>query len=138
MRRVGDRICMTAIRPANQVLIVEPDSRVRRALADLVDSTDGLVVLAACASVDDVEAACRDAHPDAALVGVRLACEHGFAAVTRLAQQVPVVAVAPVGSVASRAIAAGAAAFYDEDGDADALVAVIREVTDRPKEMRMG
>jgi hypothetical protein len=69
---------------------------------------------------------------------VRLGSDQGFAAVTRLAQQVPVVAVAPVGSVAGRAIAAGAAAFYDEDGDADALVAVIRDVIDRPKEACLG
>jgi DNA-binding NarL/FixJ family response regulator len=130
---LGDGIGMTAIRPANQVLIVEPDSRVRRALADLVESTDGLAVLAACAYVDEVEGVCGDGRPDVAVVSVRLASDRGFAAVTRVARQVPVVAVAPVGSVASRAIAAGAAAFYDEDGDADALVAAIRDVIDRPK-----
>jgi DNA-binding NarL/FixJ family response regulator len=133
MRRLGDGVCMTAMRPANQVLIVERDSLVRRALADLIESTDGLAVLAACAHVDEVEDVCRDGRPDAALVSVRLRSDRGFAAVTRVALQVPVVAVAPVGGVASRAIAAGAAAFYDEDGDADALVAAIRDVIDRPK-----
>jgi DNA-binding NarL/FixJ family response regulator len=124
---------MTGTRSADHVLIVEPDARVRRALADLVESAGGLAVRGAYATVDEAEVACR-VGVAAALVSVRLGSDDGFAAVTRLAQQVPVVAVAPVGSVASRAIAAGAAAFYDEDGDGDALVAVLRDVIDRPKE----
>lgn len=110
---------------------MEPDPRVRHALADLVGSTGGLAVLAACGAVDEAERACRDRRADAALVSVRLGSDQGFAAVALLARQVPVVAFASVGSVADRAIAAGAAAFYDEDGDAEALVAVIRDVIDR-------
>jgi DNA-binding NarL/FixJ family response regulator len=122
----------TPHRARHQVVIVEPDSRVRRALADLVETTAGLAVRAACATVDEAEAACRERRVDAALVSLRLpGSDGGVAAVTRLAQQVPVVAFASVGSVAGRAIAAGASAFYDEDGDADALVAVLRDVIRR-------
>jgi len=113
------------------VLIVEADARVRQALADLVGSTDGFAVLAACESADEAENTCRVSHADAALVSLRASpTDANIAVITRLAAQVPVLAVAPFGSLAGRAIAAGAAAFYDQDGDADALVALLHEVID--------
>lgn len=118
-------------RRPDHVLIVEPDARVRRALADLVESTRGIAVLAACATVSEAEDACSRVRPAAALVSVRLDSDDGFTAVSRLAQHAPVVAVAPVGSVAGRAIAAGATAFYDQDGDVDALIALLRDVIER-------
>jgi DNA-binding NarL/FixJ family response regulator len=123
---------MTLKGRAHHVLIVVPDSRVRRALADLLESTDDLAVLAACATVEEADRAAGAASANAALVTVRLpGCDADLVAVARLALRVPVVAVASAASVAARAIAAGAAAFHDEDGDADALVLALRDVIDR-------
>lgn len=131
MHALGDAFCMTAIRSAGQVLIVEPDSRVRQAFADLVASATDLTVLAACATVDEAERVCCTGAAKLALVSVQRGPEPDFAAVGRLVAHVPVIAVAPISSLAAPAIAAGATAFYDEDGDADALVALIRNVIDR-------
>lgn len=122
---------MAATSSAKHVVIVEPDARVRHALAGLLASAADLEVRAACATVGDAELFCCSGAADVALVSVRRGSDASFAAVSRLAQHVPVTAVAPVGSVAGRAIAAGAVAFYDEDGDADALVGVIRDVINR-------
>lgn len=113
------------------MLIVEADARVREALADLVGSTHGFAVLAACDSADEAENTCRVSQADAALVSLSASpTDAGFATISRLAEQMPVLAVAPFGSLAGRAMAAGAAAFYDQDGDADALMALLRAAID--------
>jgi DNA-binding NtrC family response regulator len=123
---------VTTTRRADEILIVEPDKRVRCAIADLIESTEGLTVLAACATFEEVARIDAAPQAQAALVSVRHRdCDAAFAAVTILARELPVIVVASVGSAAERAIAAGAAAFYDEDGDADALVAMVRDVVRR-------
>ena len=119
---------MAATTPsAHRVLVVESDARVRTALTALIDATPGLHVVAQCACTSGADDARRRTDPVVAVVGM-CSCSDGLQSLAALAAHLPVVAVSPCRRDAERALAAGAAEFCDQDGDADRLSATLLAV----------
>lgn len=114
--------------PANErVLVVDDDTRVRAALAALIDATPGLQVAATTASTADVVAIGRRVRATVAVVDVdsgQLA--GGFSAIRGLAEHVTVVAVGDATAAGNRARDAGAIAVCDKNGNLDALTAAVQ------------
>lgn len=119
-----------------RVLVVDRDTRVRAALAALIDATPGLEVAAATGSVADVGRIARAAAATVAVVDVEAARpDDGLAIVSALAHHLPVVAVCAASSAGARAVTAGASAFCDKDGDADCLMAAVAAAAQRPRHL---
>jgi DNA-binding NarL/FixJ family response regulator len=96
---------------------------VRRALDAALSAVPGLAVLGACATAAVVASACG-LRPDVVLLDVRLPDPGtGLDLLGALhSAAVPVVAMSASGGLRAQALAAGAAAFVEKDGAADALV----------------
>jgi DNA-binding NtrC family response regulator len=118
---------MTSTSPtAHRVLIVDNDTRLRRALTELVNASDGFAVVATEGSSHGVATAATDAAATVALVVVDSAADRrALTRVRVLADQMPVVAVSATASAAGSATDAGATAFCEMDGNTDALVAAL-------------
>lgn len=109
-----------------RVLVVDGDGRVRAALAALIDATPGLRVAATTASTGGADVVARSAGATVAIVDVDTGrLEDELATIHALAEHLPVVAVGNAGSNGVRAMAAGATAFCDKDGDPDSLTAAV-------------
>jgi len=113
-------------RPCTKTQVVDDDVRVRAALCALLANAGGF----RCRAVDNQQAThllLGDASDfDVAVVDMSVAAD-SEAQATILALLAPVV-VSMSGAVRSVAMAAGAAAFVEKDGDAATLVAVLHEV----------
>ena len=110
----------TAPRPP-RVLVVDDDARVRAALgAELTAAGCRVEALAP----DDLAAGTRrPSETDVALVDVALpAVDTGLALIRRLSATLPVVAFSINGAACAAALAAGAAAYLEKDGDTDRLL----------------
>jgi DNA-binding NarL/FixJ family response regulator len=117
-----------------RVLVVDRDARVRAALAALIDATPGLEVAAATGSLADVGRIARMVAATVAVVDVDAARpDDDLAIINDLARCLPVVAVCAASSAGGRAVAAGASAFCDKDGDADCLMAAVVAAAQRPR-----
>lgn len=122
--------------PCTRALVVDDDARVRAALCALLDDAAGF----RCRAVDSQQATrlvmggSSDVDSDVAVVDMSAAGEpEGQATlVALLAGFVPVVVVSMSRAVRAVAMAAGAAAFVEKDGDATALVAAVRAVAHVP------
>jgi DNA-binding NarL/FixJ family response regulator len=109
------------------VLVVDGDARVRAALAELIDSTEGFTVVGTVDSVDGFDRSLLGTDGAAAaavaVVGLQPATPTiGLGHVRALTTRMPVLAVAASGSLQTAAAAAGAAAFCEMDGNAEALI----------------
>lgn len=107
------------------VLVVDDDARARAALVRALDDCDGLVAVGL-----DREQALRLAEgrghvADAVVLDVPHVTARALSAVASLAAASPLLVTSMSGAVEAPIRAAGAAAFVEKDGDADALVAAI-------------
>jgi DNA-binding NarL/FixJ family response regulator len=115
-----------------RVIVLGADARVRAALGALIDATPGLRVVASVAAVGDGLPVVASGEADVAVVDITDRCpERDLLAIRTLAAALTVVAVAASGYHAGPARAAGAAAFCDKDGNADALTEALRAVATR-------
>ena len=113
-----------------RVLVVDDDTRVQSGLRQLLATTPDVELAAAAASLSEAHQALAAAEVDVALVDVRLpTSEAGLALIRELAEVLPVVALSINGAARREALAAGAGAYLEKDGDPDALVAALRRVT---------
>lgn len=109
----------------HRVLIVDNDDRVRRALTELINATEGFAVIA----VEGAQGAAPTPTDEAtvALVALRSISDHaGLERVRELSSDMAVVAVSSVSSVAAAAARAGAVAFCEMDGNTDVLITALR------------
>ncbi|GAB3055384.1 hypothetical protein GCM10027053_15270 [Intrasporangium mesophilum] len=113
--------------PVNErVLVVDHDTRVRAALAALIDATPGLQVAATTRSTDDAVAVGRLVGATIAIVDVDTGrTADNLAVVRELAQHLAVIAVGNGAHGRRRALDAGAIAVCDKNGDSDALTAAV-------------
>lgn len=115
------------------VVVIAADSRVRQALGALVAATSGLRLITAASSPAAALDAVEVGDPDAAVVDVSVVDPGpGLAAIGQLSPLMPVIAVVAASSHRAPALAAGACAACDADGDADALSATVRAAAERP------
>lgn len=107
-----------------RVILVEDDARVRSALEGTLAAVPGVRLVASCADFAAARVAVRNLEADVVLVDVLL--PDVAAGLTLLAELtaagVPAVAMSASGGVRARALAAGAHAFVEKDGAAEALV----------------
>lgn len=107
------------------VLVVDDDARARAALVRALDDCGGLVAV----GLDHEQAlrlSERDASiADAVVLDVPRADPPALRLVAALAATGPLLVTSMSGSVAEPTRAAGAVAFVEKDGDADALVTAI-------------
>lgn len=109
---------------AHQVLIVDDDARVRRALTELINATEGFTAVTGGQTQTTGTSVTADAK--IAVVGLRTTADKaGLERIRALAEQMPVVAVSAVSSAASAATGAGATAFCEMDGNTDTLIAAL-------------
>ena len=108
------------------VLVIGDDTRVRAALAALIDATPGLQVAATIGSTADALAIGRYVGATVAVVDVDAGqTEHDFATIRQLAEHLTVIAIGNATAGAIRALQAGATAVCDKNGDPDALTAAV-------------
>lgn len=116
---------MTSAWP-HRVLIVDNDPRLRHALTELLNASEGFVVAGAEGSTQGVAMAASSAYATVALVVVASVADRAaLLRVQVLADHMPVVAVSTAASVRGWALAAGATAFCEMDGNTDALIAAL-------------
>lgn len=110
------------------VLVVDDDPRVRASVVHLLDQLGGVTAIAV-----DADQAWRlsemQTAADVAVVDVPGVGGAGLRLVSRLASMTTVVAVGLSASAGRAALGAGAVAFVEKDGDADALVTTIRRAS---------
>ncbi len=110
---------------AHRVLIVDNDPRVRRALTELINATERFGVVAARGTRPTADTTGPEA--DVAVVALGSTTDQeGLKQIRALAERIPVVAVSAFSSVAPAAARAGATAFCEMDGNADALIDTLR------------
>ena len=109
----------------HRVLIVDNDSRVRRALTELINATQGFVVVAAEGTGQTAQPTNSEATVAVVALG-SAADQEALTHIRTLADRMPVVAVSAVSSVATAAARAGATTFCEMDGNTDALIAAFR------------
>ncbi|WP_327043898.1 response regulator [Microbispora sp. NBC_01189] len=109
------------------LLVVDPDRRVRHALAIFLDALPHVTVAAACATGAEAEALAARLRPDACLIDLHLpTIEEGLATASALAALgTRVIAVCTDVTVEAAAITAGAAAFLGKDRAAEALPSLL-------------
>lgn len=116
---------MRLAQPPCAVLVVDDDPRVRASLVHLLDQLGGIKAIAV-----DVDQARRLAEmgttAHVAVVDVPGDGGAGLGLVSLLVPTTAVVAVGLSPSAGHAALGAGAVAFVEKDGDADALVSAIR------------
>lgn len=105
--------------------MVATELRLRRALAELVNASDGLVVAASEGSNSGVAVAATVGANVALVVVGSVADRTGLTRIRVLADQMPVVAVSAAASVGNAALAAGATTFCEMDGNTDAMIAAL-------------
>lgn len=121
-----------ATRTDRRVLVLAADTRVRCGLAALLDATAGLQVVAQAGSLRAALNAIAVRNPDVAVVDVCLNdAERSYAAIRAIAAMLPPVAVSAARADAAMAVAAGAIACCDKDGDADPLIRHLLRVAPR-------
>ena len=112
------------------MLVVDDDARVRAALRSLLDEDVGLC----CRVVDDAQAlglllgGAARVDAEVAVVDLSAGTSIQLRLVALLARALPVVVVSMSGAVRPLAMAAGATAFVEKDGDACALLAVVQHL----------
>lgn len=113
----------------HRVLIVDGDARIRLALTELINATDGFTVVAAVDAPDEFVTRDRDtapASPNVAVVGIHPGDQTaGLAHVRALAGRLPVLAVATSASLRAATTAAGATGFCEMDGNPERLIAAL-------------
>ncbi len=126
-RTIGD----TAV--AIGVLVVDDDSRVRRALRALLEAA-GTRVVATCRSGNEARRLLRDGV-DLVVADLLLPdAERGLKLVADLtAAGLPVVAISVQGGLRSAALAAGAVSFLEKDGLPDTLISGVRAAALSPR-----
>ncbi|WP_169950561.1 response regulator [Microbispora sp. H11081] len=109
------------------LLVVDPDRRVRHALAIFLDALPYVSVVAVCATGAEAEALAERSRPDACLVDLHLpTLEEGLATTTALAALgTRVIAVCTDVTAEDAARTAGAVAFLGKDRAAEALPALL-------------
>lgn len=120
--------------PVIRVLVVDDDARVCRALADLINATEGMRVAAIARDLSQALDADERATPAVALVDVLLPKPaDGLAVVEALSLSGrPVVATSVSAAVRGAAIAAGAVRFVEKGPDAQPLLAALRQAAGLP------
>jgi DNA-binding NarL/FixJ family response regulator len=108
-----------------RVLVVNADARVRAALAALIDATPGLCVAATTSSIGDAGRLASAFRASVAVVDADAGEPDDLAVMGQLATHLPVVATCDVASNGGRALAAGAMATCDKNGDPDDLLAAV-------------
>ena len=113
--------------PVNKhVLVVDDDTRVRAAIAALIDATPGLQVAATIGSTADALAIGRYVGATVAVVDIDAGqTDDDFASIRELAEHLTVIAIGTATASAIRALQAGATAVCDKNGDPDALTAAV-------------
>lgn len=112
-----------------RVLVVDDDQRVRAALDRTIALEADLVMVGAAADTASALGLAQAHDPSVAVVDVLLPdAGAGLALVRRLAQRpgCAVVAISVRGGLRPAALAAGAVAFVEKDGDIDALLHAVR------------
>lgn len=107
-----------------RLVVADDDPRVRVALDSTLSAVPGIDVVATCALAAEVAVQVRVRRPDVVLVDVQLPdATTGLTLLADLARAgVPAVAMSWSGGLRARALAAGAVAFVEKDGAAEALV----------------
>jgi DNA-binding NtrC family response regulator len=115
-----------------RVLVVDDDVRVRSALVETFAIESDLVVIGEAATAGTAITLAKGADPCVAVVDTLLPdATTGLALVRHLAERPgwAVVAMSVGGGLRPAALAAGAAAFVEKDGDIDALLHAVRTAT---------
>lgn len=114
------------IQGRERVLVIDADTRVRAALAALIEATPGLRVVATTGSTADAGSIACSTRATVVVVDVDAGHrDDDFAVIRQFASQLPVVAICYAGSSGAGAVAAGATALCDKSGDPDALTAAV-------------
>jgi len=117
-----------------RILLADDQALVRSALAALLELDEDFDVVAQVGRGDEVVAAARDLHPDAALLDNEMPGLDGLAAAAALTQEVPacrVIIVTTFGrpGYLRRAMESGALGFVVKDAPAEQLADAIRRVS---------
>ena len=135
---------MTYIRPEEEqvvralpirVLIADDDHRVRTALSTLLTTSADFEVVGAAGTADGALTLARKHRPSVALVDMHLPDPaDGLGLLRTIAAElhIPAIAISVDGALASNALAAGAAHFFDKDGAAERLISALRSVASAP------
>ena len=111
-----------------RVLVVDDDARVRRALEELIDASEGMRFVASARDMRQALEEDERAAPAVALVDVLLPERAAGLAVIRAlsARGRPVVAASVSAGVGDEALAAGAVRFVEKAPDPQPLLAALR------------
>ena len=111
-----------------RVLVVDDDARVRRALHDLIDASEGIRVVATSGDASDALRADESTAPAVVLVDVLLPDRaDGLGVVRELARRGrPVVATSVSAAVRDDALTAGARCFVEKAPDVHRLLTALR------------
>jgi DNA-binding NarL/FixJ family response regulator len=119
-----------------RLLVVDDDARVRAAISQTIALEKDMVMVADAADATTALVLAARADPAVALVDVLLPNDlTGLALVRGLRNQRPrcaVVAMSVRGGVREAALAAGAVAFVEKEGDIDALLGAVRTAAAPP------
>jgi DNA-binding NarL/FixJ family response regulator len=116
-----------------RVLIVDDDARVRRALRSLIESAPDLTVVGEAASARSSRQLDQQLLPDVVILDLLLPhASDGIDVLRELRRRNrPVVAVSVMPELGPEAMAAGACAFLEKDGQAsDTLLNIVRAAHD--------
>lgn len=116
-----------------RVLVADDHENVRTSLTVLLDQSEDVRVVSACADGDEVREAARRTHPDVALLDLSMPRMGGLAAARDLREAMPDVRIVVLtGSVDPAAVRAahdlGAVGYLLKSEDPDALVDHVRAV----------
>jgi DNA-binding NarL/FixJ family response regulator len=111
-----------------RVLVVDDDARVRRALRELIDASEGMRVVAIAGDASNALRADECAGPAVALVDVLLPSQpDGIGVVRELALRGrPVVATSVSAAARNDALSAGALCFVEKGPDTQPLLTALR------------
>jgi two-component system response regulator DesR len=122
-------VVVPALGEVIRLLVVDDDARVRVALRRTIAIEADLVIVAEAADALSASARARSLDPYVALVDVILPDEPtGLRLVSALSQPAgcAVVAMSVRSGIRRAALAAGAFAFVEKDGDVDAILSAVR------------
>jgi two-component system response regulator DesR len=115
--------------PPIGLLVVDDDARVRAAIRQMIAGETDLLIVAEAADTPTASALARRTNPSIALVDVLVPDEaSGLSLVGELSRRggCAVVAMSVRGSLRRAALAAGAVAFVEKDGDVENILSVLR------------
>jgi DNA-binding NarL/FixJ family response regulator len=116
-----------------RVMIVDDHAIVRDGLARLLDSAEGIEVVATAGDGAEAVAAATDAAPDVVLMDLSMPKVDGVAATRQLTQTHPAIKVVVLTTFADQrrildALSAGAAGYLLKDASPDEVIASVRTV----------